>query len=116
MKDPYADLSEEEKNLHFQQVNQYQNKLRRKPVLKNLFIEMTIRCNAHCLHCGSSCGDIKENNPLSDHEILRVLIRLKDDIKKDGLPLPFISVTGGEPLMRKDLTSLMKTIHALGYN
>ena len=116
MKDLYADLSEKEKQLHFDQINLYQEKLRRKPVLKNLFLEMTIKCNAHCLHCGSNCGELKEENPLSDHEILQTLIKLKDEIKKDELPLPFISVTGGEPLMRKDMISLMKTIHALGYS
>ena len=35
----------------------YRRKLYEKPILKDLFLEVTLRCNARCEHCGSSCGD-----------------------------------------------------------
>lgn len=28
-----------------------------KPQLRHLFLELTLRCNERCLHCGSNCGD-----------------------------------------------------------
>ena len=32
--------------------------LRKQPHLEQLFLELTLRCNERCLHCGSSCGDV----------------------------------------------------------
>ena len=29
--------------------------LYRKPDLRQLFLELTLRCNEHCFHCGSNC-------------------------------------------------------------
>ena len=37
-------------------IAKYRKKLYKKPILKDLFIEVTLRCNAKCEHCGSSCG------------------------------------------------------------
>ena len=31
----------------------YRRKLYEKPILKDLFLEVTLRCNARCEHCGS---------------------------------------------------------------
>ena len=39
--------------------------------LDNVVWELTLRCNARCLHCGSSAGGDRENN-LSEQELLRV--------------------------------------------
>jgi len=36
---------------------EYRQELYKKPALKDLFLEVTSRCNARCEHCGSSCGD-----------------------------------------------------------
>lgn len=90
--------------------------LEENPVLKTLFIELTIRCNERCRHCGSSCGDVKEVNKLQNEEILQSLKDLKADLTNRGLKLPYIVVTGGEPLLREDFLSLMQGIHSLGYN
>ncbi len=35
----------------------YRQKLYKNPKLRDLFLEVTSRCNARCEHCGSSCGD-----------------------------------------------------------
>ena len=43
--------------------------LNRKPVLRTLFIELTLRCNARCEHCGSSCGDEIRKDEITADEI-----------------------------------------------
>ena len=42
---------------------EYRKELYKKPILKSLFLEVTLKCNARCEHCGSRCGevDIVEN-------------------------------------------------------
>jgi len=40
---------------------QYRRKLYKNPILKFLFLELTLRCNERCLHCGSLCGDVPSN-------------------------------------------------------
>ncbi|MCR5468703.1 MAG: radical SAM protein [Lachnospiraceae bacterium] len=61
---------------------------------------------------------------LTDDEIISILEQLKHDMytattfeggKTGKSILPFISVTGGEPLLRKGLPELMKRIRAMGY-
>lgn len=116
MKDKYADLPNEIKQVHFDKLNRYKEKLRHDPELKSLFLEMTIQCNEHCRHCGSNCEPVKGENTLTDQEILQSIIRLKSDLESNGKKLPFLNITGGEPLLRPGMIELMKTIHMLGYH
>ncbi len=53
---------------------------------------------------------------MTDQEILQCLIQLKMDLEKRGKKLPFLNITGGEPLLRPGMIELMKTIHMLGYH
>ncbi|MGN0342374.1 MAG: radical SAM protein [Roseburia sp.] len=115
MKDIYSDIPVEIKQQHFDQLNEYKEELRKNPELRSLFLEMTLSCNEHCLHCGSNCGDVPMENPVSDYEIIQTLIQLKDDLRKEKKGLPFLNVTGGEPMLRPHLCELMKTISRLGY-
>ncbi len=39
-------------------LSEYREQLYKNPVLKYLFLQLTLRCNEHCLHCGSNCGDV----------------------------------------------------------
>ena len=71
------------KKAHMEQLAKYRRQLWKKPVLRTLFIEMTVNCNQHCRHCGSYCGDITMENQLSDKEILQVLATLKEQILSD---------------------------------
>ena len=82
--------------------------------LKALFFEMTLRCNARCEHCGSNCGDKIPKDEITKDEICKVL----DDIAFSGIYKPrevMLDITGGEPLVRKDLFEIMAYAHALGY-
>lgn len=116
MKDKYADLPIELKQAHFDKLNLYKEKLRRDPELKSLFLEMTLQCNEHCRHCGSNCEYTNGEDAVTDQEILQCLIQLKMDLEKRGKKLPFLNITGGEPLLRPGMIELMKTIHMLGYH
>lgn len=86
--------------------------LRPHPVLRSFFIEMTSACNEHCRHCGSRCGDSKEENALSTEEIKALLDQIKEDFDISNLRL---NITGGEPLLRKDFFEIMNYANFLGY-
>ncbi len=82
--------------------------------LTTLFLEVTSRCNAHCDHCGSSCGDFIPKDEVTGEEIKGVLKDIYD--KGYNTNQVMLAVTGGEPLLRKDLFELMKYAKSLGYN
>ena len=57
-------LTERQKTVHLRRLAEYRDlELRPSPRLHTLFIEMTEKCNEHCRHCGSWCGDYKEEHP-----------------------------------------------------
>ena len=76
-------------------------------------MEVTSRCNARCEHCGSSCGDFIPKDEITADELKRVL----DDVAShyDASDV-MIFVTGGEPLVRKDLFEIMDYANKLGFN
>jgi radical SAM protein with 4Fe4S-binding SPASM domain len=83
--------------------------------LRTLFWECTLQCNQHCRHCGSNASaQPSEDIPAAD--MLLVLINLRDSLNRLGKRLPFIAVTGGEPLVRKDLPEVMRAAVGLGYS
>jgi MoaA/NifB/PqqE/SkfB family radical SAM enzyme len=57
--------------------------------------ELTMACNMRCMHCGSSC-EKRLPGELSTEEALDLCCQLAD------LGLRFITLSGGEPLLRKD--------------
>lgn len=100
------------KKQHLDKLAEHREKLRKNPDLRTMFIEMTLNCNEHCRHCGSKCGDVKMEDQLTGQEIKDFLFDLKGKVKK----LPFLNITGGEPLLREDLCDIMKYAHEIGYN
>lgn len=115
MLDRFANIDTEIKAEHFKKLNTYKESLRENPVLKNLFIEMTLNCNQKCLHCGSNAGCNIFGRALTDDEIYLTVLRLKADLLENKEKIPFITVTGGEPLLRPNLPELMKRIRELNY-
>lgn len=68
--------------------------------LKYLFWECTLRCNLNCRHCGSDCHkDVAiQDMPAQD------FLNITSQVSKECNPAKvMIVITGGEPLMRKDL-------------
>jgi len=81
------------------------------PDLTYLFWESTLRCNLRCRHCGSSCEAKSPVDELSHEEILRVV----DEIAQDFDPRRiFVSITGGEPLLRPDLYDVVERMSRVG--
>lgn len=81
--------------------------------LQQLFWESTLRCNVHCLHCGSDCIASVETPDMPAEDFLHVL---------DTEIIPFmdphsvfIIISGGEPLMRKDLAEVGRALKQRGF-
>lgn len=61
----------------------------------------TSACNLKCVHCYASAGRLHAKNELTKQEGFSLI----DDLKDYGSPVVLFS--GGEPLMREDLTGLI---------
>ena len=91
---------------------EYRTKLYEKPILKDLFLEVTLRCNARCEHCGSSCGDTIQKDEISAEDLKNTLKEIAEKYNANDI---LLNVTGGEPLVRKDLFDIMKYASSLGF-
>lgn len=123
MYDKYSNIPIKTKEEHLAKVRDYVDSLYTTPDLKQLFIELTLKCNEHCRHCGSKCGvnetsvyDDIDKDQLTDDEIIAFLTKLKAQLKEENKKLPFLNITGGEPMLRKNFFELMHRITELGYS
>ena len=66
--------------------------------------DITNQCNMNCIHCSTNAGK-KHNNELSTFEIKGLIDELYE------LGLMNITITGGEPFIRKDCLDILKYIH-----
>lgn len=97
---------------HMRQLAAYRSRIMEAPPLKNLFLELTLRCNERCVHCGSRCGEHDRVPELSLAQYKRIL----DDVKRDfGTKQVELDITGGEPLLRRDFYDIMGYAHSLGF-
>lgn len=69
--------------------------------------EVTMGCNMHCGHCGSSCTESLPDE-LTTKEALNLCCQIAE------LGLKWITLSGGEPLTRKDIPLLVKRLSSLG--
>lgn len=80
--------------------------------LRQIFWELTLRCNLHCLHCGSECrkfADI-EDMPLKDFlPVLKEVRMRQPDVKC------IVVTAGGEPLVRPDILRCGREICRNGF-
>lgn len=90
----------------------YREGLKKAPQLRHLFLELTLRCNEKCLHCGSNCGDVKSEELTAD-QYGKFLAEVKGDMGTGG---KMLCITGGEPLLRKDFFEIMEHAHKLGFS
>lgn len=84
----------------------------RLPVLMTLFLEVTLRCNAYCEHCGSNCGMDQAYDKLSADAIKNTLYDVASKYQSKRIML---NVAGGEPLLREDLFDIMTHATELGF-
>lgn len=69
--------------------------------------EVTMGCNMRCGHCGSSCAE-----PLADELTTEEALNLCDQIAELGLK--WITLSGGEPLTRRDVPMLVERLSSSG--
>lgn len=69
--------------------------------------EVTMGCNMRCGHCGSSCAE-----PLADELTTEEALNLCGQIAELGLK--WITLSGGEPLTRRDVPMLVERLSSSG--
>jgi pyrroloquinoline quinone biosynthesis protein E len=74
-----------------------------------LLAELTYACPLHCVFCSNPVDFAKEGKELSTDDWARVLREARE------LGAVQLGFSGGEPLMREDLESLVGVAHELGY-
>ena len=81
--------------------------------LRQLFWESTLRCNVHCLHCGSDCVASVETPDMPAEDFLKVIdTEITPHVDPHQV---LIIISGGEPLMRKDLADIGHALKQRGY-
>ena len=81
--------------------------------LQQLFWESTLRCNVHCLHCGSDCSSSEVTLDMPAEDFLRVIDQsITPHVNPHKV---LIIISGGEPLMRKDLAEVGAALKQRGY-
>ena len=80
--------------------------------LKYLFWECTLRCTLNCLHCGSDCRSDSKQPDMPAEDFLNVLRSIKLTENPENI---MVVITGGEPLLRKDLAQIGLEIRKLGF-
>ena len=86
--------------------------IRKEHPLRQLFWECTLRCNVSCRHCGSDCRKLASVSDMPRGDFFRVL----DSIARATDPhRVFVTITGGEPLLRDDLELCGQGIFERGF-
>ncbi len=80
--------------------------------LNYFFWECTSNCNLACLHCGSDCKIIPDVKDMPAEDFLNVAKQVATRYNPKEV---MIVVTGGEPLMRKDLPETGKQLKSMGF-
>ncbi len=93
-------------------LNKYMNVEAKVHDLTYLFWECTVRCNIQCIHCGSDCRSDKSSPDMPAEDFLKVTSEVRKTYNPNKV---MIVITGGEPLMRKDLEEVGLELYKQGY-
>ena len=77
-----------------------------KRYLDNIVWELTLRCNANCIHCGSAAGQDRKDN-LTDSEIYRICYELAD------MQCRKVTLLGGELFLHHSWRNIVKRLSEL---
>ncbi|QGU96022.1 radical SAM protein [Clostridium bovifaecis] len=80
--------------------------------LTYFFWETTLCCNLNCLHCGSDCDKDKRVEDLPKEKVLKVFKNIAENYEAKDI---MVAVTGGEPLVRKDLFEILSEVNNMGF-
>jgi len=81
--------------------------------LEYFFLEVTNKCNINCLHCGSDCQKDSTTPDLPQAKIKSILEEIKAHYNSKKI---HVVITGGEPLLYKDVFDLGKMIYDLEFS
>ncbi|KPJ55602.1 MAG: heme b synthase [Planctomycetes bacterium DG_58] len=73
-------------------------------------VEVTRRCNLHCIHCRALAGAEAPEDELTSDEITAFFDRIAERLR------PIIILTGGEPLLREDIFEIARHGTELGFH
>jgi radical SAM enzyme (rSAM/lipoprotein system) len=85
---------------------------RQKHPLKQLFWESTLRCNMKCRHCGSDCKVSAQHPDMPFGDFRKVLERIRENYDPHKI---MVIISGGEPLMRKDIVQCGRAIYDMEF-
>ena len=72
-------------------------------------VNLTNKCNQHCIYCEVGQGLVKPEKPLLALDDLKWII---DEMNRSGIPT--LSLGGGEPLLFKDIFEVIRYAHKFG--
>lgn len=84
----------------------------RKLVLRQIFLELTKRCNMNCKHCGSDCSSENYADELSAKQWKQFISYVADHFDSSRI---MFCITGGEPLIRSDFFEIVSHIKDCGF-
>lgn len=90
----------------------YKNNTSKLHQLSYFIWECTLRCNLNCRHCGSDCKKDSHIKDMPVKDFIRVIDKIKNHVNPNKT---MIVLTGGEPLLRKDLEECGKKLYARGF-
>ena len=79
--------------------------------LKSVALEVTNRCELHCLHCYARAGEATAAGDLSFEQIKTFADSLRQAFGADL----HVCLTGGEPLLRGDLVKIIDHLKLNGF-
>jgi radical SAM enzyme (rSAM/lipoprotein system) len=80
--------------------------------LRYLFWESTLRCNLNCRHCGSDCKADSAIQDMPAADFLRIIDEITPIVEPNKT---LIVLSGGEPLLRKDLELVGQALYERGF-
>lgn len=92
--------------------NNLQKKFKTHP-LEIIQWEITRRCDLQCQHCGSPKEGVNLENELTAEEAINVFKQIKNEF--DLSNFKFITLTGGEPFIRKDIWDILSLFKSFGW-
>lgn len=75
--------------------------------IKTLYMELTHACNQHCKHCYLNGGTHHTVAEMSTEQVKKILREFKEQGGKS------VIITGGEPIMRKDIWEILDYVEEL---
>lgn len=96
------------KKLALELYRKYRDNHKKLHELKYILWESTLRCNLNCIHCGSDCKKDAYVPDMPKDDFLKAIDNIAPNVDRHKT---FIVITGGEPLLRKDLEVIGKELH-----